>query len=258
MFKLLKETFNENHIKIGVQTVDQEVVEMLTNGGTCEWINEANLKSKRPTSFTALIKTSGGVFSLYTSTLEFVGEFEGAVSVNLLVNDRELFRYTNLESAGGQWLHGTKLGSQILLGTPYKDKPFGFEYCTQWQGDSKYPIRINGRTYYRQNPSNILDGTYIPPAPVEVNEVYIDSNYIHEFDDEEADEWLEYEQVLAILGLTEEDLDNEYQDPKDLPESFHAEFDESWDGQDETGEAEFYWNDDIEEFVYVKEESAVY
>lgn len=203
--------------------MNQEIVNMLTLGESCTLVNEENLRSKRPASFTALISGSSGVFTMYTGKVEYVGKYEGMYSYNILMNDHELFRYLYLDSVEA-WGKGQELGPQVKLGVPRRNKPFGFEYCTQWQGTSSYPIRINNRTYFLQNPIDILDGIYVPPAPIEVIEATTPNQAEYDFDMEEIDsgEW--------ILDMTEEEFNNttvgEDDVPRDEIESCPADFDQ--------------------------------
>lgn len=180
--------------------MDNQILEKLSGGAKCTLVNEKSLRSKRPASFTAQISGVDGVFTLYPGTVEFVGTFEGANSVCVLMNDHEMFRFGGLAEVSEYVQKGRELSEFFKLGETARNKKCTFEYWTQWQGESKYPARVCGRVYYKQNPIDILDGIYVPPAPVVVVQDSTPINAEAEFTPEEDEEWdtLDWDEETVI------------------------------------------------------------
>lgn len=188
--------------------MDKNLATRLTFGGTCKVTNEANLKSDNPTSFTASISGVSGVFNLFLGEMEYIDRADGYFAVNIMPNPQEVIRYCNLTSVVN-WAKGTSIGTEVKLGEVPNNKELGFEYCTQWQGTSKYPIRISGRLFYKQNPKDLLDGLYVPPAQIAVVEDYTPANSEYEFTEEqfEAGEWIDdpTDEEAMLKGVGDED-----------------------------------------------------
>lgn len=141
--------------------MDQDIMRTLSGHTNCILTNEKDLKSRRPKSFTALISNIDKVHNLFPGSVLYYGTFEGSGTVNIAVSNHEIVRYLYLSEINN-W-PGSNLEEGALIGTAGRRHTLGFEYCTQWRGDSKYPVRVLNRTYYKQNPIDLLDGAYIPP-----------------------------------------------------------------------------------------------
>lgn len=160
----------------------------ITGKDSCVLVNENELNSSKVTSFTALISGADEVFCLFSGTAEFVGSFGGQQSVSLLVNKHEMIRYLNLVDT--PWMRGNSIAEGDTIGKAHKKKYLGFEYCTQWKGDSKYPVRMCGRLFYKQNPMDILNGIYVPPKDIALVEDFVPANATVEFTEDQVNEWL--------------------------------------------------------------------
>lgn len=90
----------------------------------------------------------GKVISIEKST-------ENGFSVNVLINDNQMIRYTHLEEISVKVRQ--ILNYRDIIGTA--DKFVRFEYCTSEKGTSKWPVRTSTLVMYKQNPQGLLDGT---------------------------------------------------------------------------------------------------
>ena len=80
----------------------------------------------------------------------------GRAVINIKCNPSEILRYGNLTEIYCNKTNIASIGGHIGKTTDYVI----FEYCTAWQGRSVYPVRVNGITYYKQDPTEILNGIY--------------------------------------------------------------------------------------------------
>lgn len=95
------------------------------------------------------------VYSMTSGYILFIGtDADGMKSVNVLCNDTQMIRYCNLKqvsvSAGDSLLSGQYIGEC----TEYVK----IEYCTEYQGDSKWAVRFFTSTFYKQNPEGLFTG----------------------------------------------------------------------------------------------------
>ena len=81
---------------------------------------------------------------------------DGRAVVNVKCNPSEVLRYGNLKEVNCAKSYTAEIGAQLGVA----DKYVIFEYCTAWKGRSVYPVRLNGMTYYKQDPSDVLNGLY--------------------------------------------------------------------------------------------------
>ena len=82
---------------------------------------------------------------------------DGRAVVNVKCNPSEILRYGNLVELNCKKTYNAEIGAKLGIADEYVI----FEYCTLWQGTSVYPVRVNGWTYYKQDPSDVLNGTYV-------------------------------------------------------------------------------------------------
>lgn len=172
----------------------------LTGGKTCKLINESDLMSKRPTSFTAVISGVDEVYCLFPGTVEFIGSYKNDGTVTLLVTNHEIIRYLHLDDI--PVIRNSLIETGAFLGKVPKRKNLEIEYCTQWRGESKYPIRLNTRTYYKQNPMDLLNGLYAPPREYAIEDGINRPNDTVELEPEQLLEWgteAQYEDYLTDL-----------------------------------------------------------
>ena len=185
--------------------MDSNIKKVLTGGTTCVLTNEASLS----TSSTAIITGVNEVYCLFTGTVEFIGMSNNLWTITMYANTEEIIRYGNLKEA--YWNKGDSISAGIQIGTASKLKGLSFEYCSSWKGQSKFPIRIGNRTFYKQNPKDILDGTYTPPRDMLVSKKYTRPKKDKiELTDEELTEWepltLKYEEIPLELSPLWEDM----------------------------------------------------
>lgn len=135
-------------------------MQALTGTKTSILTNEKELKSSKPSTFTASFSKAEKAFSLFPGKVMFIGQFKNTTTVNVAVSDHEIVRYMNLTDV--QVKQGAQITKGRYLGSVINNKTLDVEYCSQWQGDSVRPVRIENRTYFKQNPLDILEGMYVP------------------------------------------------------------------------------------------------
>lgn len=96
------------------------------------------------------------VYSMTSGYILFVGTSADEMkSVNVLCNDSQMIRYCNMKklsvSAGDTLLPGQYIGECT--------QHVKIEYCTEYQGSSKWPVRFFTHTFYKQNPEGLFTGT---------------------------------------------------------------------------------------------------
>ena len=128
--------------------------------------NESDLRKSNPSSFTATISGVNKVYNLFPGTVLFLGFYKGMGTVTIAVSNHEIVRYLNLKDIKTWSFASVNKGE--LIGEAYSLSGLQFEYCTQWKGESKYPVRISNSIYFKQNPIDILDGKYTPVKEVDL------------------------------------------------------------------------------------------
>lgn len=96
------------------------------------------------------------VYNVAHGQIVYIGVENGRAVVNVKCNPSEVLRYGNLKELNCELNSFADIGAQLGVADGYVE----FEYCTAWKGQSNYPVRINKWTYYKQNPSDVLDGSY--------------------------------------------------------------------------------------------------
>lgn len=168
--------------------MDNSVKNIITGQTSCVLTNEKDLSNLNPTSFTAMISGVNEVHCLFAGTVEFIGMKDGLWAITMYLNTAEIIRYGNLKEAYRN--KGDALLPGELIGVASNLKGLTIEYCSIWRGNSKYPIRIGNRTFYKQNPIDILNGVYTPPRDMLVSRKYTRPQKDKiEFTDEELTEW---------------------------------------------------------------------
>lgn len=81
-------------------------------------------------------------------------EANNTLSVSILVNKNQLVRYCNLTGVDLYLYSEVSVGD--FIGTV--NKYVSFEYCTEQQGNSKWPVRFENYQFFKQDPSAIVDG----------------------------------------------------------------------------------------------------
>lgn len=77
--------------------------------------------------------------------------------VNVKTNNNEILRYDNLMKlsvATGQQIEKDELVGVSSHGWLH------IEYVTSWQGGSNFPVRVNDKLYYKQDPEDIVYERY--------------------------------------------------------------------------------------------------
>ena len=178
--------------------MDHSVIAALGGRSDSKWLNESDMKGKNPTSYTALISNIINVYNLFPGSVLYFGTYQGSGTVNIAVSNHEILRYLYLSELA-KW-PGKELSVGDAIGTAGNKHNLGIEYCTQWRGDSKYPVRVLGRTYYKQNPKDILDGLYTPPKETDVEYGINRYNDKIELTDAQMAEWaVNYQNPLRNL-----------------------------------------------------------
>lgn len=96
------------------------------------------------------------VYNLYYGQVVNISAADGRAVVNVKCNPSEILRYGNLKELTCAKSYFADPGAQLGVADEY----VVFEYCTLWQGQSVYPVRVNNITYYKQDPTDVLNGTY--------------------------------------------------------------------------------------------------
>lgn len=96
------------------------------------------------------------VYNIAPGEIVDIEASDGRAFVNVKCNPSEVLRYGNLKEVNCKKSYEASIGAQLGVADDYVI----FEYCTAWQGQSVYPVRINNMTYYKQDPSDVLDGSY--------------------------------------------------------------------------------------------------
>lgn len=167
--------------------MSQSVLKALTGLSNCKIENESTLRSSDPSTFTAVISGASKIYSLFRGTVNFIGSYEFTGTLNIAVSSHEIIRYLNLTNM--QVWENMSISKGTYLGDVREKFYLQFEYCTQWKGDSKYPIRVDDRTYFKQNPIDILDGLYEPVDESNVLDGINRPNDTVDFTSEQGAEW---------------------------------------------------------------------
>ena len=95
------------------------------------------------------------VKSISQGTVIYIGASDGRYVVNVQSNANECIRYCHLKSVS------VKLNDLVSTDTTIgqADKYVRVEYCTTFT-KNKYVVRVYDQTYYKQDPSAILSGSY--------------------------------------------------------------------------------------------------
>ena len=96
------------------------------------------------------------VFNVAEGEIVYVGSEGEHGVVNVKCNPSEILRYGNLKELTCNKGYNASIGAQLGVA----DRTLTFEYCTLWKGESNYAVRVNNITYYKQDPTEVLEGTY--------------------------------------------------------------------------------------------------
>lgn len=146
--------------------MDLKVLKALTGSTTGKLKNEDDLKKSNPKSYTATISGVKEVYNLFPGTVLFLGFYKKMGTATIAVSNHEIVRYCNLQDL--QSWNYSKVKKGQLVGHAFAQSGLQFEYCTQWKGESKYPVRINNKLYFKQNPLDILNGIYVPKNEIDI------------------------------------------------------------------------------------------
>ena len=135
-----------------------DVLDALTHSKSVTVTNSDNLRTAYPASLTATLTGASSCYVLNDSTVVDIGKVRGKYVVSTRVNAYEIVRYRNLKSVGVKI--NQKLSKGAYVGKASKNTLL-LEYATSWRGNSNLCVRISNKTYFKQNPIDILDGTYI-------------------------------------------------------------------------------------------------
>lgn len=126
-----------------ISTLTGDSASVIENKDTVAKYNSARLKCEN-------------VYNVAHGQIVYIGAENGRAFVNVKCNPSEVLRYGNLKELTCDKGYYADVGAQLGVA----DGEVIFEYCTLWQGESNFPVRINNWTYYKQNPSDVLSGAY--------------------------------------------------------------------------------------------------
>ena len=166
-------------------------MKILTGGSNYNFNNEKDLRSSRPSNYTATISGFTDVYNILPGTVLFLGYYKGNATVYLAVSKHEMIRYMNLKTFN-VW-KGQDVTKGEFIGT-IGNTPLQFEYCTVYKQESNYPVRFDSDiTYYKQNPIDILDGVYWPYREEKVQKGIVRTNSPeYNFTSQQKHEWYSY------------------------------------------------------------------
>ena len=175
-----------------------QVLNTLSGGSTTYKLdNEKDLRSKNPTTYTATISGVKNVYAILPGTVLFLGYYKGTGTAYVSISKHEMVRYMNLKELA-VW-KGQEISKGDLIGTTLAT-PLQFEYCTVYQQGSKYPVRFADRTYYKQNPIDLLDGTYWPYKELDLRSGIVRTNNTFTFTEEQKKEWYSSDYYFPDYG----------------------------------------------------------
>lgn len=167
--------------------MNSSIKQALTRATSCKLNNEDNLKKSNPSTFTATISGVTKVYNLFPGTVLFLGFYKKMGTVTVAISNHEIIRYCNLQDIQC-WVNRPITKGQ-LVGTAFTASGLQFEYCTQWKGDSIYPVRINNNLYFKQNPLDILNGIYTPVKETNIQYTSLKVDDKVQFTSEQLLEW---------------------------------------------------------------------
>lgn len=173
------------------------VLTTLSGGSNCNLNNETDLRSASPTTYTATISGITNAYSIFPGKVLFLGFYKGTGTLYISISKHEMIRYMNLKTMEA-W-KGQDVEKGTLLGTVGK-APLQFEYCTVYQQGSKYPVRFANRTYYKQNPIDLLDGLYWPYKEITLRSGIVRPNSTYQFTEQQKREWYSSEYYTPEYG----------------------------------------------------------
>lgn len=167
--------------------MDSNVKQLLTGSTSCKLDNEKDLSSDNPSTYTATISGAKSIYNLFPGRVLFLGYYKGMGTITIAVSDHELIRYLNMQDIRINVFQ--EVDTKTFLGTVYSQKKLQIEYCTQWKGDSIYPVHVNTDLYYKQNPIDILNGKYIPQKEITIQDGITRPDVKVKFTQNELLEW---------------------------------------------------------------------
>lgn len=150
--------------------MDSTIAKALAGKNKIVLANEKDLSSSKPSSFTASFLGVKEVYSLFPGEVLYVGIYKELGTLTILVSDFEIIRYLNISDI--QVNKGDQVSTNRYLGVVNNKYGLQLEYCSQWQGSSVMPVRLNNRTFFKQNPLDILNGKYKPDYHKEIERGY--------------------------------------------------------------------------------------
>lgn len=96
------------------------------------------------------------VYNVAHGQIVFIGAENGRAIINVKCNPSEILRYGNIKELNCAKGYYADIGAKLGVADSYVE----FEYCTLWRGNSNYPVRVNDKTYYKQDPTEVLNGLY--------------------------------------------------------------------------------------------------
>ena len=167
--------------------MNSDIMKTLSGTASCKLVNEIDLNSDNPSNFTATISGIHNVYSLFPGTVLFLGYYKNMGTITIAVSNHEIIRYLNMKDIQSWSYSSIKRGQ--YLGQAYSRSGLQFEYCTQWKGESKYPVRVNNNIYFKQNPIDILNGIYVPTKEVDIQNGVTRPKQKVKFNEDQLLEW---------------------------------------------------------------------
>ena len=167
--------------------MDSSILKTLSGATTGKLNNEKDLNSSDPQSFIATFSGITDVYNLFPGRVAYLGYYNNSGSVYVQVSNHELVRYLNLDTI--EIYKGNYLVTGEKIGSVKAKRHLQFEYCTQWKGESIYPVRYNNKLYFKQNPIDLLNGLYVPQEEITIASGITRPNDTVEFTDDQSLEW---------------------------------------------------------------------
>lgn len=182
--------------------MDSTVAKTLAGKNKIVLTNESDLKSSKicTASFSGVDK----VYSLFPGTVLYIGIYKELGTLTILVSDYEIIRYLNIGDI--QVNKGDSVSTSTFLGSVNSRHGLQLEYCSQWRGTSAMPVRLDDRTFFKQNPMDILNGRYKPDYHKEVDMGYTFPDTTKELTPAQQ---LEFSSDLAIVDSSAKQITND-------------------------------------------------
>lgn len=127
-------------------------------------------------------------YTLFPGVITYIGVANGRYVVSVQTNQDEVIRYGNISTLASKICASYRIDEGKLIGS--SNGNIVIEYCTTWSSGNNYSVHINGRTYYKQNPVDIIEDVYDVESFNKVTNFSNTGMYTHDFDSYQESEFV--------------------------------------------------------------------